>query len=153
MAELKYRMNIFRIALIILTFVIIIFSIVIFFFRFDVYGKEQIIDSLDLSAFNVIDCDSYGIPFEICEKIIRNKAVKSGTVVIYTAMMNIVTHLPKICMDDLGINEMYGLAPSLFNLNAITYFYDMLANLEIKEINYYEVVDCYTKHYGYFVIP
>jgi len=32
-------------------------------------------------------------------------------------------------------------------------FYDMLANLGIGEIKYYEVNDRYTKHYGYFIIP
>jgi len=52
-----------------------------------------------------------------------------------------------------GIREMYKTAHSLFNVNAINYFYDMLANLGISEVSYYEVVDGYTKHYGYFIKP
>jgi len=114
---------------------------------------KQAVDSLDLSKFNVIDCDSYGIPFEICRKIIEDKAVKSDTVVLYTAITNAFTGLPKICVDALGIGEIYKIAPTLFNANAITYFYDMLANLGIREVKYYEVNDGYQKHYGYFVIP
>ena len=114
---------------------------------------KQAVDSLDLSVFNVIDCDSYEIPFEICKKIIRNPNVKSGTVVLYTAITSIFTQLPRICMDELGIRDLYKIAPSLFNTDAIVYFYDMLANLGIREINYYEAVDGYTKHYGYFIIP
>ena len=116
-------------------------------------NANQVISSLDLSDFNVIDCDSYGIPFEICEKIIMNKNIESNTVVIYTAITNAFTALPKVCINNIGIKNLYKIAPSLFNTEAITYFYDMLANLGINEVNYYEVIDGYTKHYGYFIIP
>jgi len=115
-------------------------------------AKTAII-SLDLSDFNVIDCDSFVIPFDMCKKLMRDNAVKSGTVILYTAMTNIFTQLPKVCIDALGIGDMYKIAPSLFNLSAITFFYDMLANLGVKEINFYEVIDHYTKHYGYFIKP
>ena len=114
---------------------------------------KQAVLSLDLSQFNVIDCDSFGIPFGICRRIIKDDKIRSGTVILYTAMTNVFTQLPRVCVDELGIGHMYKLTRSLFNLNAITYFYDMLANLGIKEIKYYEVNDHYTKHYGYFVIP
>lgn len=114
---------------------------------------KQAVRSLDLSEFNVIDCDSFEIPFEICKYIILNPNTKSGTIVLYTAMTNIFTQLPKACMNELGIRELYKIAPSLFNLNAIDYFYDTLANLGIKTVNYYEVIDKFTKHYGYFIIP
>jgi len=114
---------------------------------------RQVVLSLDLSQFNVIDCDSFGIPFEICRRIIEDENVKSGTVVIYTAMTNVFTTLPRVCIDALGVGHMYKMTHSVFNLNGITYFYEMLANLGIKEVKYYEVNDHYTKHYGYFVIP
>lgn len=112
-----------------------------------------VIDSLDLSDFNVIDCDSFGLPFEIFRKILENKQVKSGMVILYTAITNIFTQLPKECIQNLGIAEMYKQAPSLFNANALMYFYDMLANLGVDEVHYYEVIDGYTKHYGYFFVP
>ena len=113
----------------------------------------QAVDSLDLAGFNVIDCDSYGIPFEICRKILENPKVKSGTVVLYTAITNIFSRIPNECINTLGIGEMYKIAPSLFNASAITYFYDMLANHGVKEVRYYELIDNYHKHYGYFTIP
>ena len=113
----------------------------------------QVIDSLDLSDFNVIDCDCYGIPFEICKKIIESPSVKSDTVVIYTAITGIFTQLSGECVEALGVREMYRVAPSLFGSNGITYFYDMLGNYGIKEINYYENHDGFDKHYGYFIIP
>jgi len=60
---------------------------------------KQAIESLDLSAFNVIDCDSYGIPFEICRKLLENPSVQSGTVILYTAITNDFTQLPNLCLD------------------------------------------------------
>ncbi|MCL2445916.1 MAG: hypothetical protein FWD06_04015 [Oscillospiraceae bacterium] len=114
---------------------------------------RQVVDSLDLSDFNVIDCDSYTIPFEICRKIIEHPKVKSGTTVLYTVITSIFTRLPNACLDELGIRDMYNIAPSMFNLNGATYFYDMLGNLGVKEIYYYENLAGFTKHYGYFVIP
>jgi len=114
---------------------------------------RQVVDSLDLSDFNVIDCDSYTIPFEICKKIIESPLTKSGTTVLYTAVSSIFTQLSSECIDALGIRELYKDVPSLFRLNGIDYFYDMLGNLGVKEIHYYENVDGYTKHYGYFVTP
>ena len=113
----------------------------------------QVVGSLDLSDFNVIDCDSYTIPFEVCRKIIENPLVKSGTTVLYTAVASIFTQLSNDCIDMLGIREMYRIAPSLFRINGITYFYDMLGNLGVKEIHYYENLEGFAKHYGYFVIP
>jgi len=114
---------------------------------------KQVVRSLDLSEFNVIDCDSYEIPYEICKYLLASGNAKNGAVVIYTAMTNIFTQLPSSCMDDLGIREMYSIAPSLFSRNGITYFYDMLANHGVQEIQYYDHIDHFTKHYGYFIIP
>ena len=114
---------------------------------------KRVVRSLDLSQFNVIDCDSYGIPFEICRYLLDNPAVKSGTVIIYTAITNIFTYFPKVYLEEFGIQELYKITPSIFNAGAISYFYDMLANRGVKEVHYYEVIDNYTKHYGYFIIP
>ena len=72
---------------------------------------------------------------------------------MYTAVSSIFTQLSDICIDALGIRDMYRDVPSLFQLNGITCFYDMLGNLGVKEIHYYENLDGYTKHYGYFKIP
>jgi hypothetical protein len=114
---------------------------------------RQALKSLDLTAFNVIDCDSYGISFEICRKLMESDQVQSGTVILYTAITNVFTQLPNECLDMLGVRGMYKIAPSLFNANAIGYFYDMLANLGVQDVQYYEVIDGYTKHYGYFIKP
>ena len=114
---------------------------------------KQVVRSVDLSAFNVIDCDSFEMPYEICKYLLTCGKVKSGTVILYTAMTNVFTHLTCACISDLGIKQMYTVAPSLFNRNGIVYFYDMLANHGISELRYYEQIDHFTKHYGYFIVP
>lgn len=114
---------------------------------------KRAVRSLDLSQFNVIDCDSYGIPFEICKYLLDHPAVKSGTVIIYTAITNIFTYFPRACLEEFGIHDLYKITPSIFNANAIRYFYDMLADRDVKEVHYCEVIDNYTKHYGYFIVP
>jgi hypothetical protein len=109
--------------------------------------------SLDLSQFNVIDCDSYAVPFEICLKLLNNEAVKNGTVIVYTAITSAFSQLPKACIDCFNIGDMFKVAPTLFNQNAINYFYDMLADNGVEKISYYESNDMLFKQYGYFIKP
>lgn len=114
---------------------------------------HQAINSLDVSAFNVIDCDTYGVPFEICRKLLENEAVQPGTVIVYTAICSAFTGVANECLDMFGLRGMYKIAPSLFNQSAVDLFYDMLAGHGVAELHYYEANDSYTKHYGYFIKP
>ena len=36
---------------------------------------RKVFDNLNLSAFNVIDCDSYGLPFDLMKKILTRQDV------------------------------------------------------------------------------
>ena len=51
-----------------------------------------------------------------------------------------------------NFDSFYNKAPSLFNARAIDFFYEMLANYGIREVNYYEIRDHFKKHYGYFKV-
>lgn len=53
---------------------------------------KKFIESLDLSVFNVIDCDSYGVPFDVIYKIFNNKTLKAGTVIIYGYIKSVEWH-------------------------------------------------------------
>ena len=117
-----------------------------------VANSHEIFDSLDLSAYNVIDVDSYGISFDIYKKIFSRQDVQPGTVVIYTAITNEFTQIRTEAMDEFRFRSFYKKAPTLFNARAVEFFYEMLANHGIKEVNYYEIRDHYLKHYGYFKI-
>ncbi len=113
---------------------------------------RQVFDSIDLSEFNVIDCDSYGIAFDLYKKILTNPNIKKGTIIIYTLITNEFTKIQNEAKKEFNFKHFYYKVPSLFNARAIEFFYEMLANYEIKEVNYYAIRDKFDKHYGYFVI-
>lgn len=115
-------------------------------------NTRRVIDALDLSQYNVIDCDSYGIAFDIYKKIIENKSLQKGTVIFYTAIVNAFTQMHKEGIQMFGLEKMFPKASTLFNPKGLEFFYGMLGNYGIDKVRYYEVQDDYLKHYGYFVV-
>ncbi|MGN0787941.1 MAG: hypothetical protein ACI4L6_02630 [Candidatus Onthoplasma sp.] len=113
---------------------------------------RQVFDSIDLSEFNVIDCDSYGIAFDLYKKILTNPNIKKGTIIIYTLITNEFTKIQNEAKKEFNFKHFYDKAPSLFNARAIEFYYEMLAYYGIKEVNYYAIRDKFDKHYGYFII-
>ena len=109
-------------------------------------------DNLDLSQFNVIDCDSYGIAFDLYKKLFKRKDLNSGTIIIYTAITNEFTKLQNVAKKEFGLEKFYNKAPSLFNAKAIEFFYDFLSLNGIEKITFYAIRDKFDKHYGYFTI-
>lgn len=115
-------------------------------------NTRDVFDAIDFGEFNVIDCDSYGIAFDLYKKLLTNKKVKSGTIIIYTLITNEFTKIQNEAKREFNFKHFYDKAPSLFNARAIEFFYEMLGNYGIKEVNYYSIRDNFDKHYGYFVI-
>jgi len=53
--------------------------------RIALYGEcEKVIPSLDLSCYNIIDCDAWGIPYKAIKAVLKNHTLKKGTVIFYT---------------------------------------------------------------------
>ena len=118
------------------------------------YGKiptRKVFDSLDFSEYNVIDCDSYGIAFDLYKKLLTRKDVKKGTIIIYTAITNEFTKIQNVLKEEFNFKNFYNKAPSLFNARAIEFFYEFLAKYGIEEVYYYSIRDNFLKHYGYFI--
>ncbi len=113
---------------------------------------RKVFDALNISEFNVIDCDSYGIAFDLYKKILNNDKIKKGTIVLYTLITNEFTKIQNEAKREFNFKSFYNKAPSLFNARAIEFFYEFLAKNGIKEVNYYAIRDNFDKHYGYFVI-
>lgn len=112
---------------------------------------RKVFDSLDLSKYNVIDCDSYGISFDLYKKILTRKDVQKGTIIIYTAITNEFTKIQNVIKEEFNFKNFYNKAPSLFNARAIEFFYEFLAKYGISEVYYYSIRDNFLKHYGYFI--
>lgn len=112
--------------------------------------SKRIIGGLDLSQFNVIDCDSYGIPFDVMQRLFQNKTLGEGTIIIYTAITNRLSGLNAGCLHMFGVRNIYRKCPSLIAADALDMFYGMLYNNGVRKVTYYETQGGFTKHYGYF---
>lgn len=116
-------------------------------------NNVRIIASLDLSAFNVIDCDGYGVPIRQLEQIFKNPTLQSGTVIIYTAIGNAMSTLSKPIRDEFGLNDMYRECKVLFNKRFDSFFYAWLYNRGVRSVREYkEESQHFQKKYGYFVV-
>lgn len=113
---------------------------------------RRVIDALDFSQYNVIDCDSYGIAFDIYKKILESPKTQKGTIVFYTAIVNVFTQMHKEGMRIFHLEKMLSKCPTLINPKGIEFFYGMLGNYGIEKVRYYEVRDDYLKHYGFFIV-
>lgn len=113
---------------------------------------RRVIASLDLSGFNVIDCDSYGVPFDVIEAIFANSTLAAGTVVIFTAISNKMSGISRRCLDMFGLSALSKKARTPVNGLGIELFYAALENWGVREVHRYRVRGSYDKHYGYFVV-
>ena len=114
--------------------------------------NKKIIDSLDLSGFNVIDCDSYGIPFDVLLKIFNNKTLQKGTVIVYTAISSKLSGVSKECLKMFGLEQMYKKTQALIAERAIELFYAMLEKHGVNVVHCYGIDANFEKHYGYFIV-
>ena len=112
----------------------------------------RVIGSLDLSGFNVIDCDSYGIPFNQISEIFKNETLQKGTVIIYTCITNKMSGLNKECLKMYNLGKIYKKAKTLINARAIEMFYGMLYKNGIRKVKEFEINTHFIKKYGYFEV-
>jgi hypothetical protein len=107
----------------------------------------KVLQSIDLSTYDVIDLDAYGVPCEQIE-IVMDKA-KSGTIVFYTFIQSFNGALPNLLFDRIGITEaMYSKCRSIFNKGGHKYFLDYLGLIGVEHVKYYQIG---RKTYGVFV--
>lgn len=117
--------------------------------------NKKVIPRLDLSQYNVIDCDSYGVPATQIRLLYENNTLQDGTVIVYTCISNKVSTVPKTLQEYAGFaGDMYEKAQTLFNGWSIELFFDYLASLGVRSVTEYEEPPehGYTKKYGYFVV-
>ena len=81
------------------------------------------------------------IAFDLYKKILTNPNIRKSTIIIYTLITNEFTKIQNEAKKEFNFKHFYDKAPSLFNARAIEFFYEMLANYGIKEVNYYSIRD------------
>lgn len=113
--------------------------------------SRRIVQNLDLSVFNVIDCDSYGIPFDVLSKVLQNDTLQDKTVILYTAITNRLSGLSLGCLNMFGIRKIYRKCHGLIASKSLDMFYGMLYNYGVQSVTFLEVKASFIKHYGYFI--
>lgn len=114
--------------------------------------NRRIIPVLDLSQFNVIDCDSYGIPYEQISMIFENQTLQKGTVIIYTCITGVLNRICVKALKDFGLQENYKRSRVLYNKYSRDMFFEMLRRNGVKKVTSYRDDATMQKEYGYFVI-
>ena len=112
----------------------------------------RIISSLDLSDYNIIDLDSYGIPFNQLYELFRNPTLKDETVIIYTCITNKMSGLNKRCLDEFGLSKIYRKVRTVINGKARELFYAYLEKNGVREVFKYSEKTSFFKDYGYFIV-
>lgn len=115
--------------------------------------NRKIIPHLDLSAFNVIDCDAYGMPYEQIQLLFDNPTLMSGTVIIYTCISGVLNRLSVRMLDDYRLQEEYKRSRVLFNRYSADMFHAMLYSHGVRAVKCYRKAASMSKEYGYFVVP
>lgn len=121
----------------------------------NLYGDNvKLLGELDLSAFNVIDLDSYGIPAKQIDKIFRNPTFdKKNTVIIYTAIANSMSGLSETLVRHYNIGKLYAKSKTMFNARAHNMFHGYLYSLGVRELTRFELTGTsFRKEYGFFRI-
>jgi len=116
-----------------------------------IYGDNlKLLDIMDLSKYNVIDLDCYGIPFKQLEKIFKNKTIQKKTIIFYTFIQSIYGCVDKKLLECYGINDyIYNKCPSICFKKGRDAFYYYLNLNKINEVN---EITKQNKTYGCFRI-
>ena len=105
--------------------------------------------SMDISRFNIIDLDAYGVPYEQL-KIIFSRKLQPETVVFVTFIQSVYGRLPNKMLKELGYSPaMIRKCPTIFFRNGFEKFKQYLAIKGIGQIKHYSHKK---KHYLCFSI-
>ena len=115
--------------------------------------NQRVLASLDLSEFNVIDFDSYGVPAAVICLMFQNQTLQKGTVVLYTCIGNSMSALPKELIMRFNLSKLYKKCKVLFNKKSHDLFYSMLFDFGVDRVwEYSEESSSFEKTYGYFIV-
>jgi len=105
--------------------------------------------SMDISKFNIIDLDAYGVPYHQLNIIFARK-LQTETVVFVTFIQSIYGGLPHAMLEELGYSSsMIKKCPAIFFRNGFEKFKQYLAIRGIGQIKHYSHEQ---KHYLCFSI-
>ncbi len=111
----------------------------------------KFIPSLDLSPYDVIDLDAYGVPYRVLKEIFKNGSARKGAYVFATFIQSVQGRLPTEMLEELGYTKaMIKKAPALLCRHGLEKLTNFLSILGVKSINY---ISKDRKYYLYFKMP
>lgn len=111
----------------------------------------KVIKGLDLSEFDVIDCDAYGVPDSQLIELLSNGTMRAGTAVVYTCITDGRTPMPLCLADRVGMRAMCKESPSIAKKMLDAAFYDLLREFSRTRHEYRVELPNETKRYGFVV--
>jgi hypothetical protein len=107
----------------------------------------RFLKSLDLSVYNVIDLDAYGVPYEQV-KILFDRGWHG--LVFFTFIQSVMGNLPHDMLIEVGFSKaMITKAPTLSSRHGWKYFTQFLSLHGVNKVTY---INHQRKYYGFFVI-
>ena len=78
--------------------------------------NNKTVQSLDLSVYDVIDCDVYGSPYKLMKNLFNNPSFDPGrTILFYTYILIMQGQVDRTMLEDIGIpRKMAAAAPTMF---------------------------------------
>lgn len=112
----------------------------------------KMLASLDLSEFDVIDLDSYGVPEKQLAAIFDNGTYRIGSAIVYTFIETAQKRMPSILARNIGCEDINNAAPMLAANLCEESFYDYLRRFAEKRREITIIANASRKHYGYVIV-
>lgn len=107
----------------------------------------RFLKQLDLSVYNVIDLDAYGVPYEQI-RILFNRNYHG--IVFFTFIQSVIGALPHGMLMEIGFTKiMINKTPTIFSRRGWEYFLQFLARNGVRKVTY---INHQRKYYGFFVV-
>jgi len=101
--------------------------------------NEKIIPKLDLSAYNIIDLDAYGMPINLLLEVLKNETLQKGTVIFVTCIGYARGTLPHEGARFINATpEMFAKCKLLFHKKTREMLEGLLSEYGVKEAMLYE---------------
>lgn len=120
---------------------------------FHLVGENlKFLKCLDLSKYDAIDLDAYGIPYKQIQAVLTAETIRRGTIIYVTFIQSVYGCLPATLLNDLGYPpEMVRKIPTLFYRHGFEKIKRYLASRGVRKIRHYADA-AYRKHYFCFTL-
>ena len=113
--------------------------------------NKKFLGEIDLSSYNVLDLDAYGVPYQALSQALSNRTLAPGTAIFLTFIQSQHGRLPPAMLQEIGYTrEMIKKIPTIFNRAGFQKFKLWLATQGIGIIHY---ITRANKNYLYLEAP